>query len=272
MSGITIDIDPVIFSAGGFAIRWYGLTFAAGVFAAIVLTTREARRRGLDSSKVANVAIWGLLAGLAGARLFHVLDRYDYFAANPHEILMITRGGLAIWGGLAVGGLVALIVARREKLPVPILADAAVIGLLAGQIIGRVGCIINGDAYGGPTGLPWGFVYVNPGSMIPGDLRGVATHPYPVYEILWNLSLLGIVLLLRNRRLPAGALFLIYGAGYALGRIGLTAVRQEEIVLLGLQQAQVVAIGILIFAVVGIGILFRQRQSVTTDPALEVNS
>lgn len=256
-----IDIDPVIFSAGGFAIRWYGLTFAAGIFAAIFLTTREARRRGLDSSKVTNVAIWGLLAGLAGARLFHVLDRYDYFAANPQEILMITRGGLAIWGGLAVGGMAALIVARREKLPVPALADAAVIGLLVGQVIGRIGCTINGDAYGGPTDLPWGLVYVNPGSMIPEELRGIATHPYPVYEMLWNLSLLGITLLLRSRRLPAGALFLIYAAGYALGRIGLTAVRQEEIVLLGLQQAQLVAIGILIFAVAGAGILIRRRRA-----------
>lgn len=251
MNGITINIDPVIVHLGGFAIRWYSLTFAGGIALAILLTLREARRRGLNTDKVSNVALWAVVGGLVGARLFHVVDRLGYYLDNPQLIPAIHQGGLAIWGGLITGGLVAFIVARREGIPALKLADTTAIGLIAGQMVGRLGCIINGDAYGGPTTMPWGFVYVNPGAMIPDALKGIPTHPYPVYEILWDLALLGVLLLLRRRRLPGGLLFLTYVAGYALGRFGLTLVRQEAVWFLGLQEAQVIALAALALAVVG---------------------
>ncbi|MBI4338251.1 MAG: prolipoprotein diacylglyceryl transferase [Chloroflexi bacterium] len=251
MSGITINVDPVIAHLGGFALRWYSLTFAAGVLVAVLLVLREARRRGLDTGKVTNVALWSVLAGLVGARLFHIVDKLSYYLANPYQILMLNQGGLAIWGGILVGGLAAAYVAYREGLPIAKLADATPIGLIAGQMLGRIGCIINGDAYGGPTGMPWGFTYINPGAMIPEALKGVPTHPYPVYEVLWDLALLGLLLLLRRRPLPQGLLFLAYVGGYALGRFVLTFVRQEAAVLWDLQQAQVIALVALALAVVG---------------------
>ena len=250
MDGITINIDPVIVHLGGFALRWYSLTFAGGIALATVLTLREARRRGLNADKVSNVALWGVVGGMVGARLFHVVDRLSYYLANPYQALMFNQG-LAIWGGLITGGLVALFVARRERLPALKLADATAIGLIAGQMVGRLGCIINGDAYGGPTTMPWGFVYVNPGAMLPDALRGIPTHPYPVYEILWDLALLGVLLIFRRRGLPDGLLFLTYVAGYSLGRFGLTFVRQEAIWFWGLQEAQVIALVALALAVVG---------------------
>ncbi|MBI2166009.1 MAG: prolipoprotein diacylglyceryl transferase [Chloroflexi bacterium] len=259
MNGITINIDPVIVNLGGFALRWYSLTFGGGILLAILLTMREARRRNLDTSKVSNIALWAVIGGLVGARLFHVVDRLDYYLANPQFILAIHQGGLAIWGGLITGGLVALFVARREGLPVAQLADATVIGLIVGQMMGRVGCIINGDAYGGPTGMPWGFVYVNPGAMIPEALKGIPTHPYPVYEVLWDLALLGLLLLLRRRPLPGGLLFLTYVAGYALGRFSLTFVRQEAVWFWGLQEAQVIALIALVLAAAGAFYLLRSR-------------
>jgi phosphatidylglycerol:prolipoprotein diacylglycerol transferase len=128
-------------------------------------------------------------------------------------------------------------------------------------MVGRLGCIINGDAYGGPTTMPWGFVYTNAGAMIPDALKGIPTHPYPVYEILWDLALLGLLLFLRRRSLPGGLLFLTYVAGYALGRFTLTFVRQEAIVLWGLQQAQVVALGALALACVGAFFLTKARST-----------
>ncbi len=242
MSGVVIDVDPVIVYLGGFVLRWYSLTFAGGIGLAIWLSLREARQRGLDTGKVGNVALWAVVGGLVGARLFHVVDRLDYYLANPHLILAIHQGGLAIWGGLITGGLVAFFVARRVGLPAARLADATVIGLLAGQMVGRLGCIINGDAYGGPTAMPWGVVYVNPGAMIPESLKGIPTHPYPVYEILLDALLLGLVLLLRRHRLPSGMLFLTYVAGYSLIRFTLTFVRQEAVWFWGLQEAQVVSL------------------------------
>lgn len=259
MNGITININPEIIHFGGFALRWYSLAFAAGIVLAIVLVLRGAKAKGLDPDKVANVAIWAVLGGIIGARLFHVIDKFSFYQANPHHILMIYQGGLAIWGGIIVGGIVALIAARREGLPIPSLADVAVFGMIPGQIVGRIGCLINGDAAGGPTGMPWGLIYTNPGSSIPDALRGIPTHPYPIYEMLWDLGLLGILLILRRKSLPDGMLFLMYVAGYAVGRFGLTFVRQEDIFLWGLQQAQVLALAAFAAAAVGIFMLLRAR-------------
>jgi len=251
MNGIVINIDPVILHVGGFALRWYSLAFVGGLLLAIGLVLREAKRSGLDANKVANVFIWALVGGIVGARLFHVVDRLDYYLANPQHIIMVNEGGLAIWGGLLTGGVAAFIAARRESLAPLKLADASVIGMIAGQMVGRLGCIVNGDAYGGATGMPWGFVYTNPGAMIPDALKGISTHPYPVYEILWDATLLGLLLFLRRRSLPEGLLFLLYVAGYALGRFSLTFVRQEAVVVWGLQQAQVVALVVLLLALIG---------------------
>lgn len=265
MNGITINIDPEIFRLGSFALRWYSLTFAGGIALAVWLTLREAKRMGLNTDKVTTVALWAVVGGLVGARLFHVVDRWDYYLANPLEIVMVNHGGLAIWGGLITGGLAATLAARKERLPVLKLADAAVIGLIAGQMLGRVGCIINGDAYGGPTGMPWGFVYVNPGAMIPEALKGIPTHPYPVYEVLLDALLLGVLLFLRKREMPAGMLFLAYVAGYSLIRFSLTFVRRESIWFWGLQEAQVVALLVFALALAGVVYLLRARPVATTQ-------
>ncbi len=251
MNGIVINVDPVILHVGGFALRWYSLAFVAGLLLAMQLVHREAKKRGVDSNKVTNVFIWALVGGLIGARLFHVLDRLDYYLPNPLHIVMVNEGGLAIWGGLLVGGVAAFIAARREGLAPFKLADASVIGMIGGQMVGRLGCIVNGDAYGGATGMPWGFVYTNPGAFIPDALKGIPTHPYPVYEILWDGALLGLLLFFRRRSLPEGMLFLLYVAGYALGRFSLTFVRQEAVVVWGLQQAQAVALIVLLLALGG---------------------
>ncbi|MDO8750610.1 MAG: prolipoprotein diacylglyceryl transferase [Dehalococcoidia bacterium] len=265
MNGITINIDPEILRLGGFALRWYSLTFTGGIALAVWLVLREAKRRGLNTDKMTTVALWAVVGGVVGARLFHVVDRWDYYLANPGMIPMVNHGGLAIWGGLITGGLVATIVARKERLPALKLADATVIGLIAGQMLGRVGCIINGDAYGGPTGMPWGFVYVNPGAMIPEALKGIPTHPYPVYEVMWDLGLLGLLLFLRKRELPVGMLFLFYVAGYAIGRFTLTFVRQEALWFWGLQEAQVVALVAFALAVAGVVYVLRARPVATTQ-------
>lgn len=259
MIGITIDIDPVALRLGGLALRWYSLTFGLGILAAVTLTLKQARRAGLDADKVAEIALWAVAAGLVGARLFHVLDRFDYYLANPAEIVMVNHGGLAIWGGLIAGATAALVMALRAGLPVGKLADAAVPGLLVGQMIGRIGCVINGDAYGGATSMPWGFIYVNPGAMIPDRLTGIPTHPYPMYEILWDLGLLAGVLALRRRNLPASLLFFTYLGGYAIGRFSLTFVRQEAEILWGLQQAQLIAAVVAAVAVAGAAFILSRR-------------
>ena len=176
------------------------------------------------------------------------------------------QGGLAIWGALAGGGLAVVIFARLKQISFGHLVDALVPGLLVAQIIGRFACIIDGDAVGSATTLPWGFTYINPGAMVPAGLLGLPVHPYPVYDQLWNLVGLAIALKLRRHLKTDGLLFLIYLSIYAAGRFVFTFVRQEKIWFWGLQEAQVIAIAILVISVAAMVYLWRKaRISISTE-------
>jgi phosphatidylglycerol:prolipoprotein diacylglycerol transferase len=253
VDGLIIGIDPVLVRLGPFALRWYGLTIAVGIACGVLVALREARRLGVSEDAIYNCALWGTLGALAGARLFHVLDRIDFYIQNPAAVLALQRGGLAVWGAIVGGVAVGALYCRLAGLPVGRVADVAAPCLLLGQIVGRLGNLINGDAYGAPFDAPWSLIYVHQDALIPG--LGEPTHPYPLYEMLWNVLALGVVW--RTRRLPHrdGTVFLIYLSLYALGRFALGFVRQETIVLVGLQQAQLIA---LVAFAVGLPMLWRR--------------
>jgi phosphatidylglycerol---prolipoprotein diacylglyceryl transferase len=247
---IIIDVSPVIVQFGHFALRWYGLFVSLAIITAFLIARREGTRRGMSEDAILNVAIWGVLGGVIGARLLHVIDRWSEYAANPLSIVAIQDGGLAIYGGILGGIAAGSIGARREGLPVLKVADVAAPALVLAQAIGRIGCLFNGDALGSPTSLPWGVAYVNPAAMAPS--LGVAYHPTPAYEMLGDLLIFALLWKLRGRVRTDGAIFLTYLALYSTLKFTVSFARQEAIFLAGLQEAQVFSLAGGLVAVVAL--------------------
>jgi phosphatidylglycerol:prolipoprotein diacylglycerol transferase len=244
-------MDPIIWHWGSFELGWHAVASLVAIIAAVALAVYFAKKNGLSASEIYSLAPWVILGGIIGARLFHVADHLGYYVSNPLQILAIQEGGLAIWGAVVGGGIAVIAYTKLRHLSLSLLFDTLPPALLVGQIIGRVGCTINGDAWGGPTSLPWGFTYLNPNDSIPTNLIGVPTHPYPVYEMIWNGLCLLLLLKLRPYFKTGGLMFFSYLALYSLGRFVLTFVRQETIVFWGLQEAQVVAVIGLIASMLG---------------------
>jgi phosphatidylglycerol:prolipoprotein diacylglycerol transferase len=245
---ITIDVDPVLLHMGPFSISWYAVAVLAGVIAAVWLTRRESRRKGIPSDAVMGIVPWVLLGGLLGARVLHVIDRWDFYASNPAQILAVQNGGLAILGAILGGSVAGGIAAWRAGLPVRRLFDAAAPGVVLGQAIGRFGCLVTGDALGPATGGGWGIIYRNPGAMSPE--LGVAYQPVFLYEQIWDLVVFAALWAMRRRLATDGQLFALYLGLYAIGKFALTFLRTEQVWLWGLQQAQLLALVALAGAVV----------------------
>ena len=217
-----------------------------GIGVAVVVTLRLAKSAGIAEESIYISAFWIVLFGLIGARLVHVLDNLDWYGNHPGDILAFWEGGLAWYGGVAGGFLGGAVYARVRRLSLARLADVVAPGAILGLAIGRIGCTINGDAYGTETSLPWGLVYTHPNAEAPWWVAG---HPAPVYEIMWNLIVLGVLWRLRGRLKPEGALFLTMVAMYSFGRFFISWVRVEPAVLGPLHQAHIISSVLFIGAV-----------------------
>ena len=236
---MTIDIDPVIVHLGPFALSWYGVIVGIAIAVGVWLASREARRKGLPMDEVESLTLWVVIGGFVGARALHVIDRWDFYAAQPMAILAIWNGGLAILGAVLGGTIAGAAVAWRRGLPVRRLSDAAAPGVILGQAIGRFACLFTGDALGRPTS-GFGVTYLNPGAMAPQ--LGVAYEPVFLYEMAWDLALFAVLWLSRGRLRFDGQLFAAYLGLFALGKFTLTFLRTETVWFAGLQEAQILAL------------------------------
>jgi prolipoprotein diacylglyceryl transferase len=204
---------------GPLFVHAYGLAYIAAVIAAIAITTRRWEARGGSRELVREVALWGFPAGLIGGRLYFLATSWDQ---APHQWwgpLAIWKGGLGIWGGIALGALAGIWVLHRRGADIRAFMDAAAPGLLVAQAIGRVGNYFNQELFGGPTNLPWG-LRIDPAHRPAGYQHYTTFQPTFLYELIWNLALAGaLVSLGRRRKTPAPGLFALYVAGYSGFRI-----------------------------------------------------
>ena len=243
---IHIGMNPNIW--GNFS--WHGLLTGLAVLAAVILVARLAKEKSLTSEDVYSTALWGIVGGIIGARLFHVIDKWDYYSDHLWQALRFWEGGLSLYGALVGGFVFGITYAAIRKMPLGKVADLAAPGMVLAQAIGRVGCLINGDSYGTPTSLPWGVIYTNPNAADTTVLGPPARHPVVGYEIIWDLLILALLLRLRKRLKKDWMLFLIYASLYSIGRVLFSIVRGDEQAVLGpLHQAQVISLIIIVVAV-----------------------
>ena len=250
---ITININPIAFNVGPFDVRWYGIMVVLAVVAVIALAVLEARRVGLPVEHIYNVALWAIVGGILVSRLLHVIDKWDYYMANPRQI--IGFAGLTVYGAV-LGALIAvLIYCWAKKISFWQMGDIAAPGAILGQAIGRIGCLLNGCCYGleNPPACAGGIVYTNPGYGLYGTPLGIPLYPTAFYHLIWNLIGFGILWSLRRRLEPKGSLFLLYLALYAAGDLSIRFVRVGEPFRSGLffnlQEAQLIGILVLLVTV-----------------------
>ena len=233
-----------------FTLYYYGLILMSGALAGGILASREAVRRGHSADMVWDLLIWLIIGGVIGARLWHVftpspsliaqgIDTY-YYLTHPLDLINLRRGGLGIPGAV-IGGAVALFFfTRKHKLDFVEWADIAAPALALGQAIGRWGNYFNQELYGAPTNLPWK-IFIDPLHRLKEYADQAYYHPLFLYESLWNLGNLALLLWISRRfadKLKTGDLFLCYLVIYPVGRFLLDFLRLDASRLAGVNANQ----------------------------------
>ena len=244
---IEIGIGPNIIDSGSFVLSWHGFLSFVAVIVAVLLTARLAPRHGISTDDVYAVATWGILGGVIGARLLHVIDEADFYWDNPEKIIQVWNGGIAVWGGVLGGLAGAWIYASRAGIVRGRLADVTAPGLLLAMAIGRIGDIINGEHLADATDLPWAFVWTH-ASSVSFQVHGLnGSHPAVVYEAMLDLAIVALALwVLPKLMRPDGMVFAASLGMYAFGRVFILIMHDYDTWFLGLNEAQVVSIIVLL--------------------------
>jgi phosphatidylglycerol:prolipoprotein diacylglycerol transferase len=230
---------PKGFEIAGFTIPFYGIILMSGALLGAILATREAKRRGHDPEIVWDLFIWLLIAGIIGARLWHVFTPSPsaiaagrttiFYLTHPLDLINLRSGGLGIPGAVIGGAIALYFFTRKHGLQFSEWADIASPSVALGQAIGRWGNYVNQELYGAPTDLPWK-IYIDPAHRLSGFQDYEYYHPLFLYESLWNLANVFVLMWLSQRfkgRLKDGDIFLVYLIIYPVGRFLLEFLRLD---------------------------------------------
>lgn len=243
---------PELVSVGPFTLHSYGLAIAIGVFVSVGLMRRQARRTGFPpQEKIFDLVLVVVLAGLVGARLFYVVQEWEWYASHPLEVVQIWKGGLVYYGGMVVGFLAFFIYIRLQRLPFLALTDFIIPYAALTHAFGRVGCFLNGCCYGRASNLPWAVKF---------SFLAEAVHPTQIYEALFNLILFVVLLRSYERCRFQGEVTSLYLILYPMGRFFIEFFRGGQALWLsGLTFHQVLSF---LFVLTGISLygIFRLRR------------
>lgn len=240
--GIAIQNLRNSISIFGFRVAYYGIIIGLGMLAGIWIAQSDAKRRGQNPEIYLDFALYGIIFSIIGARIYYVIFEWDYYKDNLLQIFNLRAGGLAIYGGVIAAVLTLTIYTRAKKLSFFSMADSGVLGLIAGQIIGRWGNFFNCEAFGGYTdsllAMRIKLSLVNE-TMLNDDVLGhlivengiqyIQVHPTFLYESLWNAGVLCFMLWYRKRKKFDGEMLWIYLLGYGLGRSWIEGLRTDQL-------------------------------------------
>ena len=245
---IEIGMNPNIIDTGAVVLSWHGLLSVVAVAIAVYLVARWAPRHGISSDAVYSAAVWAIIGGIVGARFIHVIDEWEYYAANPTQVFAVWTGGIAIWGAVLGGFVGGWTYATWAGIPRGRLADITAPALILAMAIGRIGDMVNGEHLADLTTLPWGVVWSHPSSPSFQAYGLLPSHPAVAYEMLLDLAIFGVLLfVLRKRLRPDGMQFAALLAMYSLGRFFILFFHDYTIWFLGLNGAQIISL--IVFAI-----------------------
>ena len=254
---------PKTFSVFGFQIAFYGLIIGIGVMLGVLMAVHEAKVSGQNPDIYWDFAIYAIIFSILGARIYYVVFAWDTYKDDLLSVFNIRGGGLAIYGAVIGAFLTAGIYCYIKKVSFLQLCDTGVMGLILGQIIGRWGNFMNREAFGQYTDSllamrlpveavrPWDISESISANMAAGT-NYIQVHPTFLYESLWNLLILGLLLLYRKHKKFQGEVTLLYLGGYGLGRCWIEGLRTDQLLIPHTQVAvsQVLAGALVVFAIV----------------------
>ncbi|MFE4895122.1 prolipoprotein diacylglyceryl transferase [Peribacillus butanolivorans] len=244
-------LNPIAIDLGPIQIHWYGLIIGFGVLLGLIIALRESERRGLDKEIFTDMILFAVPIAIICARIYYVIFQWEYYSQNPGDIIKIWNGGIAIHGALIGSVLTAIVFAKVKKVSFWKLADIAAPSLLLGQAIGRWGNFMNQEAHGGEVTRAFLENMHLPEFIINQMyINGTYYHPTFLYESVWNIIGVIILLSLRKVNLRRGELFLTYVLWYSIGRYYIEGLRTDSLMLTeSLRIAQVISIVLVVVAI-----------------------
>ena len=247
-------MNPIFLQIGNITIYWYSVILLISFIIGCLLIFREAKKQNIPKDKIEDFLFYAIPICLIGARIYYVLFEFDYYKNNLMDIIKVWEGGLAIHGGIIAGFFCLLYFTKKNNLNIIKMLDILVVSLILGQIIGRWGNFMNGEAYGPVTSLKFLKSIHLPNFIIDGMyIDGTYHHPTFLYESLWNLIGLFAMLIIRNTKINRlGLITSIYFIWYGIGRFLIESLRTDSLMFLNIKVAQFISI---LFILFGIGVL-----------------
>ncbi len=258
--GITIQHLVNSVSVFGFRIAFYGIIIAVGMLCGIAVAVSDARRTGQDPNFYVDLALYGIIVGIIGARAYYVIFQWDFYKDDLIQIFNLRAGGLAIYGAIITVTIFTFIFCRKRKKNFLTVFDTGVLGLITGQIIGRWGNFFNCEAFGNYTDNLFAMrikkSLVNPNMLnanvlahqiLEDGVEYIQVHPTFLYESAWNFCLLLFMLWYRKHKTFEGEIMCIYFFGYGFGRFWIESLRTDQLLFFGtgLPVSQLVSLAVM---------------------------